>query len=220
MPRKTGIVFIAAGAVLILSALSLFAYNKIESANAGREAESLLGAVQTLINEKISAASPSPSASAGAESSAASEPTPTLPPDMPVAEIDGYGYVGYLSIPDLELELPVMSEWDYTRLRLAPCRQFGSSRTDDLVIAAHNYDRHFGLLSKLETGAEIIFTDMDGIVNRYEVALIDTLAPDRVDDVQNSGYDLVLYTCTYGGASRVTVFCSRTEDASPSPALT
>ena len=31
------------------------------------------------------------------------------------------------------------------------------------------------------------------------------------DEVEKSGYDLVLYTCTYGGKTRVTVFCDRTD---------
>ena len=130
--------------------------------------------------------------------------------EMPVVMIDGYEYIGYVSIPDLELELPIMAEWDYSRLKIAPCRHFGSSRTDDLVIAAHNYKTHFGSLSKLRSGAEVIFTDMDGIENRY-VLVKDpqTLAPDAVDAVQNSGYDLVLYTCTPGGATRVVAFCDR-----------
>ena len=104
-----------------------------------------------------------------------------------------------------------MSEWDYDRLRVAPCRQFGSSRTDDLVIAAHNYKSHFGKLSQLLSGSVVHFTDMDGIENTYEVAKIETLPPDAVDAVQNSGYDLILYTCTPGGKTRVTVFCSRIE---------
>lgn len=50
---------------------------------------------------------------------------------------------------------------------------------------------------------------MDGTVNTYEVVLVDTLNPTEVGGVQNSGYDLVLYTCTYGGKARVTVFCNR-----------
>lgn len=56
-----------------------------------------------------------------------------------------------------------MSEWDCSRLRIAPCRHFGSSRTDDLVIAAHNYKNHFGSLASLAVGTEIFFTDMDDI---------------------------------------------------------
>lgn len=207
VPKKTGIGFVIVGAVLILSALSLFFYNQYQDAQAGQEAENLLSDVQAVIKEKETPAPTKP------ERPETPEPVETLDPELPITEIDGYGYVGYLSIPDLELELPVMSEWDYTRLKIAPCRQFGSSRTDDLVIAAHNYKNHFGSLSKLEIGDSVAFTDMDGVENLYEVALIDTLAPTEVEAVQNSDYDLVLYTCTYGGQTRVTVFCNRLEDS-------
>ena len=40
-----------------------------------------------------------------------------LDPNMPTVEIDGY-----LSVPSVGLELPVMAEWDYDRLKTAPCR--------------------------------------------------------------------------------------------------
>ena len=134
--------------------------------------------------------------------------------------LDGYEYVGYVEIPALGLKLPVMSEWDYTRLKVAPCRQLGSSRTDDLVIAAHNYENHFGRLKKLSEGDTVIFTDMEGVVNTYSVKKIETLNPNEVDAVQNSGYALVLYTCTKGGKTRVTVFCDRVKVITPSPSPT
>ena len=35
------------------------------------------------------------------------------------------------------------------------------------------------------------------------------LQPDDVDAVQNSGYPLVLYSCTYSGKTRLTVFCNK-----------
>lgn len=193
MTKKSGIVFVIIGAALMLLALALLFYNWYEDAQAGWKAGELLTDVQTVIKEKKT---PAP---AGTESL-----------ELPVMEIDGYGYVGYLSIPDLELELPVMSEWDYARLKIAPCRQFGSSGTDDLVIAAHNYKNHFGRLSRLENGDTIVFTDMEGNENIYEVDKVETLAPTEVEAVQKSGYDLVLYTCTYGGKTRITVFCRRT----------
>lgn len=191
VPKKTGIAFVFAGTVLILSALSLYLYNRYEDAQAGQEAESLLSNVQTIIQEKETF------------------PLETLDPELPITEMDGYGYVGYISIPKLELELPIMSEWDYARLKISPCRQLGSSRTDDLVIAAHNYKNHFGYLYQLEVGDPVTFTDMDGIENLYEVAHIETLKPTEVEAIQNSGHDLVLYTCTYGGQTRLTVFCDR-----------
>ena len=211
MPKKSGIIFVIVGAVLILSALLLFLYNGYEDRRAGQEAELLLNDIQSAISEQTKPTTPpANSETDSTETTEQEETTATLPAEMPTLLIDGYEYVGYLSIPDLKLELPVMAEWDYNRLKIAPCRHFGSSRTDDLVIAAHNYKTHFGSLSSLKEGAEVIFTDMDGIENRYVLVRDpETLAPDAVDAVQNSGYDLVLYTCTPGGATRVVAFCDR-----------
>ena len=137
------------------------------------------------------------------------ETVPEESAEMKVVEIDGYGYIGYLEVPDLSLQLPVMAECDYKRLKIAPCRQFCAVGTNDLVIAAHNYDRHFGRLKTLQGGESVTFTDMDGIVTSYEVEKVETLKPTAVDEVQNSDYDLVLYTCTLGGKTRVTVLCNR-----------
>lgn len=208
MPKKIGIIFVTIGVVLILSALLLFLYNKYEDRRAGQQTELLMDEIKSAIAEKTPPIA-EPTEPETETEAATAEPQKTPPPEMPVVVIGGYGYIGYLSVPDLGLELPVMAEWDYSRLKVAPCRQFGSTRTDDLVIAAHNYKTHFGRLSSLKEGAEIIFTDMDGLENRYRLKRLDTLNPNAVSDVQNSGYDLVLYTCTLGGATRVVAFCDR-----------
>ena len=211
MPKKIGIAIVAVGAVLILSALLLFFYNCQEDAKAGQEAESLLENVESVIEMNKRKAADT-GKQPGDDPSAASDS------QISGAMLDGYEYAGYIEIPVLGLKLPVMSEWDYNRLKLAPCRQFGSSRTDDLVIAGHNYKRHFGYLKNLSAGDTVTFTDMDGILNTYRVAKIETLDPNQVDAVQNSGYALVLYTCTMSGKTRTTVFCSREEAAATSPA--
>lgn len=210
MPKRADIIIIAVGAVLILSALLLLIYNRCEDVRAGQEAESLLASVEAAISAQEMATPNKPEST-----EALSSP---LDPEMPVVTLDGYEYVGYVEIPTLGLKLPVMAEWDYTRLRIAPCRQFGSSRTDNLVIAAHNYDTHFGKLKELSKGDTVIFTDMEGIVSTYCIEKLETLSPDAVDTVLNSGYDLVLYTCTKGGKTRVTVFCDRAAKITPSPA--
>lgn len=212
MPKKAGIVILMLGAVLLVSALLLVFHNRQEAQEAGQEAQKLLADVEELI--AIRETQPTqPSAAPEAETE--TEPTePTLAPELPVASMNGYDYVGYVEIPALSLQLPVMAQWSYERLYVAPCRQSGSSRTDDLVIAAHNYYTHFGRLKELEPGDTVIFTDMDGIVNTYAVEKLDTLDPYDVDAALNSGYALVLYTCTTGGASRVTAFCSRVEEGS------
>ena len=196
MRNKLGTIFMILGTVLILAALSLFLWNRREAEQAGEAAADILPQVVEQIAE-----------------TAAEAPAPPDPfdPTMTEAEIDGYMYIGYLSIPALGLELPVMSEWDYNRLNIAPCRYSGSTKTDDLVIAAHNFAQHFGGLSGLTGGEQVIFVDMDNVVSTYTVVAVEILAPTAVEEMTNGEYDLSLYTCTYGGRSRVTVRCDRTE---------
>lgn len=209
----------AVGAALILSALALLLHNRYADARAGREAETLLAGVEAAISSQASAEQektrPRGQETRPTGEEKGTEPTAAeaLDPEMPVAMLEGYGYVGYVEIPALGLKLPVMSDWDYTRLEIAPCRQFGSSRADDLVIAAHNFESHFGRLKEMSLGNTVTFTDMAGIVNTYRAEMIETLSPKDVDAVQNSGYDLVLYTCTRDGQERVAVFCNRTGES-------
>lgn len=202
MPKKAGIVFVLMGAVLILSALLLLFYNRVQDANAGQASQSALESVQQVIEQASAAKSKDGTATENALAKGASA-------GLSIFTLGEDQYIGVLSIPALELELPVMAEWDYDKLKIAPCRQFGAVQTEDLVIAAHNYKKHFGYLYKLRAGDEVCFTQMDGTLSRYTVASVTTLTPDNVDAVQNSGYPLVLYTCTYRGVARVAVFCSK-----------
>ena len=129
--------------------------------------------------------------------------------EMTEVEINGNQYIGYLSIPVLGLELPIMSSWSYPKLNIAPCRYTGSVRGEDLVLMAHNYSSHFGKLSQLDLGDMVEFTDMDGVITRYEVVGKDVLDPAAVEEMTSGDFDLTLFTCTYGGGSRVTVYCNR-----------
>ena len=178
MKRKTGIILMIAGIVLILAALSLFLWNQWKDKQAGAFSENAL----LQVVDKIQARDPE-------------------------GLIDGYSYIGYLSIPALGLELPVMSDWSYSRMELSPCRYSGSTKTNDLVIAAHNYIRHFGPIKNLSIGDQVYFTDMEGAVFSYQVEELDTLSPTAVEEMTAGEYDLTLFTCTYGGQSRVTVRC-------------
>lgn len=128
---------------------------------------------------------------------------------MPVVELDGYDCIGILSIPVLELELPVLKDWDYRKLKKAPCQYYGSCYGENFVIAGHNYAAHFGRLSDLLPEDVILFTDMAGQVHCYKVVLQETLPSTATQTMLTSGFDLSLYTCTPGGANRVTVRCER-----------
>jgi sortase A len=48
---------------------------------------------------------------------------------------------------------------------------------------------------------------MDGKTTVYTVVGTDVLDPSAVEVMTAGEYDLTLFTCTYGGASRVTVYC-------------
>lgn len=222
--KKTGIIFVVMGAALIIMALLLILYNQNEDAQAGIDAEVMLGDVQNAINERIAAAAADKSNSnAGSsdgeytviDSGAADEATEADSQHEDAAEsvvfLNGYEYIGILSVPSLELQLPVISDWDYDKLKSAPCREFGSVKTDDLVIAAHNYRNHFGKLDKLKNGDAISFTDMDGNITSYKVSSVEKVKATAVSEVQHSGHALTLYTCTLDGMARIAVFCDKSE---------
>lgn len=197
MRRKIGIICMILGAALVLGALSIFLYNQHEASEAEKSVLDILPQLQ----DEIGLDKTLPT----------DDEEMNYSGDMPTIEIDGYEYIGYLSIPSLGLELPVMSDWSYPQLRIAPCRYSGSIWSDDMVLMAHNYARHFGPLSRLSIGEEVTFKDVNGITITYEVMAIDTLNPTEVEDMTSGEYDLTLFTCTYGGKSRVTVRCDRLE---------
>lgn len=205
MKRWMGTILIAAGFLLLAGAVGLWLHNNQEQEQAAEAVDTLMPQIVEAIQERQS------DPAHLAEESAAAVLNPEER-EMTVVEIDGYGYVGFLSIPVLGLELPVMSQWSYPQLQISPCRYMGSIYSDDLVVMAHNYDHHFGRLKDLRMGDEVIFTDMDGNSIYYEVAARDVLDPTATEEMTAGEYDLTLFTCTYGGQSRVTVRCDRMEE--------
>ncbi len=130
---------------------------------------------------------------------------------MPTVEVDGHLYVGFLDIPAIKRTLPVMDTWSYPNLKIAPNRFVGTVYAHDMIICAHNYDRHFGLIKTLKEGDEVTFTDVYGDRFTYEVSEVTILQPTDVDEMTDpDDWDLTLFTCTIGGATRVTVRCVMT----------
>ncbi len=134
--------------------------------------------------------------------------------EMRVIEIDGHYYNGFISIPSIELNLPVMSEWSYPNMKIAPCRYWGSVYLDNMVICAHNYVNHFGRMGNVAVGDPVTFTDVDGNVFHYTVSELIQLNPNQTwNMVKGEDWDLTLFTCTTSGRQRLTVRCVRVEDA-------
>lgn len=127
---------------------------------------------------------------------------------MPVKEVSGNLYAGVLSIPSIGLQLPVMSNWSYDKLKLSPCLFAGSIYDRNAVIAAHNYRSHFGRLIDLSPGDRILFTDIEGNVFFYKVEVCEILQPTAITEMTSGEFELSLFTCTIGGKTRYTVRCS------------
>jgi sortase A len=191
MRKWIGVICVFLGIACILSSVGFAVYNRWEDKNAEKIAQSLLEDVQKRIDEKT----PRP------------EDT-----EMATVKVDNYDCIGVLSIPVLDLELPVLTDWSYAKLKKAPCHYYGSYYEKDFVIAAHNYKSHFGRLSELQTGDIVFFTDVNGAAYYYEVVLLEALPGEATEEMITAGFDLSLYTCTPGGASRVTVRCNAVKD--------
>ena len=194
MSRRAGAALMALGLLLLGAAGGLSARNRAEDAAAGASSARALAMVDAVIE---SAAVREVNSCAGGD------------PGMPQVQIDGMDYVGRLRIPTLELELPILSQWDKDRLKIAPCRYSGTARGGDLVLLAHNYRKHFGPIRHLEPGDELSFEDMEGTVFVYEVTGSIVVEPTALDAVTSGAHDLTLITCTYGGRTRLVVFCDR-----------
>ena len=130
-------------------------------------------------------------------------------PEVSIPGLEEAGCIGIIEIPSINIKLPVLSTWSYSLLKKAPCRYTGSIYLDNMVIAAHNSDAHFKKISNLQEGDIVTFTDAVGNVFTYTVAGIELLQPDEVENMTNGQWPLTLFTCTYGGASRVTVRCEK-----------
>ena len=111
--------------------------------------------------------------------------------------------------PTLQVEVPIFSEYVFDQLPYTPCRYAGSYLTDNMIVAAHNYDSHFGRIRKLDSGDRIDFTDVTGTVYHYQVIQTEILPDTAVEEMEQGNWDLTLFTCTLSGTQRVTVRCER-----------
>ena len=205
MRKGIGIGCVVLGVICLLTAIGFVVYNSYEQKNGETMSQMLLQNVQVNMQE--------------------AEPTETIPEETSTEDIQKpvqqqmltvpageYESIGILSIPVLELELPVLTEWNYEKLKKSPCHYHGSYYESDFVIAAHNYPSHFGRLSQLQAGDLVLFADVTGQTHYYEVVLMETLLPTATEEMITSGFDLSLYTCTPGGGNRVTIRCNKVDN--------
>lgn len=200
MRKKLGAVCMIVGAVLIIGALALLLWNHAEDSRAQQSSAQAVSELKEVIADNIADNENKNEDSSVYENNTENE-------QMSEVQIDGYDYIGYLTIPSQGLELPVMSDWDYGRLQVAPCRYSGTIAQHNLVVIAHNYSSHFGNLDQLNPHDEVLFIGIDGAVTTYQVSCVDVVPPTATKEVTAGDSDLALVTCTYGGKTRFVVYC-------------
>ena len=184
--------------MIILAAL-LLKNNFDENADAGAASDELLEGVIMQMPEVVLESKPSG--------------------PMPVADYGGRSFVGTVEIPSLGLLLPIQDEWSKENAKVAVCRYKGSVYDNDLIICGHNYTEHFGRLNELEMGAEVIVTDMNGRSFHFVVSNIESLGAYDIEEMEAGEWDFTMFTCTVGGANRVTVRCEATGEVSETGAV-
>ena len=203
-----GVIAAILGACLVIFSIGLTMYNVRSDRDAGSESEEVIEELRGDIPEHTDA--PWDELAYIEPEIPFYEINPEM--DMPEKEIDSRYYIGILYVDAFRLELPVLSELTYPGLRKSPCRYKGSVYQNDLIIAAHNYNSHFGKLKNLPVGSEIRFVDTDGNEFDYTAEAIEVINGKNVDAMDEGEWDLTLFTCTYGGAERVTVRCRLIEE--------
>lgn len=208
---------ITIGLLLIAAALFLVSYNLYDELRAEQSARQAVTQLDAYLPAE--AAPEAPSDSTGDQEPLVSDERTVIPDyvlspnmEMPVETINGIDFIGVLRIPALELELPVISEWNYPNLKSAPCRYSGSAYLNNLILCGHNYASHFGSLKTLSEGDIATFTDIDGNVFIYKMVERETLNPTDIEGMESGNWDLTLFTCTVGGQSRVTIRFELEED--------
>ena len=207
--RKAFTAVMIIGFILVIGAAGLACYNVITDAHAGRVRDGLLDQVAERMPDQPVI---TPAGEEGIEEPASSAATtdPRAVGELPVEIIDGKGYLGAMSIPALNLELPVQAEYSMDNLRVSPAVFYGAPQTEDFVICAHNYRTHFGSLRNLKEGDQVMFKAMNGVVFPYEVVATEIVSPFAVADVTSGEWDLTLFTCTLGGQTRLVIRCDLT----------
>ncbi len=201
MKSKVGIILMTFGAMLVAAALSLAVYNIYTD----KQAEKKSGTVLVKLEDEIAQRSDENINNNFISSNQNQDEIK----DMETVSINSKNYIGIIDIPAIGIKLPVLSEWNYDNLDIAPCRYSGSI-DDGLILAAHNYSGHFGKLKNLILDDEVYFIDINGRVYDFFVDHIEIIDGNQPDEMLAGDWDLSMFTCTFDGTERVTIRCKKT----------
>lgn len=209
--RKTNLVLLVFGSLLVAASMFLLLHNSWEERVVGEETR---GVKEVL--EAMPADYDLEELAGKLEEGLIAIPDYVLDPEMemPTVDVNGNAYCGTIKIPSRNIDLPVMPTWSYPKLKISPCIYVGSIYSNDAIIMAHNYKIHFRALWDMQPGEEVIFVDVDGNEFHYTVSWIEEIETDNHDQLMSKDpdWDLTLFTCTYSGTARCTLRCTLVDD--------
>ena len=133
-------------------------------------------------------------------------------------QLEGYGVIGIIKIPKINIEYPILEKTDKTSLKLSITRFWGGkvNQIGNLVLAGHNNfnDKMFGKIDKLKNGDIIELTDSQLVTVKYQVFSKYVVDPDDINCIlpeDENRREVTLITCINGNKERLIVKASETE---------
>ena len=125
---------------------------------------------------------------------------------------DKQNILGTISIPKLNIQYPVFSNFDNELLKISPCRFFGPNvgENGNICIAGHNYDNNkfFSNITFLNVNDEIHLSNSSNKVFYYYINKIYEVKHDDLSPIysyDNSKKQLTLVTCNNRNNNRIIV---------------
>ena len=186
MKKKIGSITIVLGIICVLVALIIYLDLSIKDHKYAEENDIVIEKIKEVIEDQDK------------------EPEEKI---KETVEIDGKKYVGILSIPSIDLYLPIQEEWTKEKSKNAPGIYRGTFDNYPLIIGGHNNKSQFNKLYKIKDGAEVTIIKLNGEKISFKVKKIETIHGKDVKGMIETDYPLTLFTCTFNNQSRFTVRC-------------
>lgn len=210
MHKRIPQLLMVTGSLLLLLSSGIKVYSLVEDYLAGHRAKLVLEQAREVLSSVPRFTDPDPAALVDEVKSDSVPAESNVPiPTDPVLRQPDYDTVGVLTITQLGLELPILSECTGSLLKVSVCKYQGAAqdKPERLIVAGHNYKSHFGNLAKLTLGSKVRFTNHDGIEYSYTVAEITEIFGNDHQTLGRGEWDITLFTCNSDGSRRILVRC-------------
>lgn len=124
-----------------------------------------------------------------------------ISPAIEEKKIGGYGVIGTLTIPKIDLQKKILERSDEKSLKLGIAKICGPqiNHEGNFCIVGHNYQNSFGKLKKLEIGDTFTLTDPEGRSVTYLIDTIEKVSPKNTECLSQNTKgerEVTLITCT------------------------